>query len=226
MSYQSRLSASFRRKRSALLRDFIAGEAARRGLPKVRIIDVGGSLAFWKTVGLAFLREKRVHLTIVNHHESEFKPDSSFADADYIVGDARELQFADNEFDIAHSNSVVEHVGAFTDMMRFAGEIRRIAPAYYVQTPYFWFPVDPHFYRLPAVHWMPPPLQMALMSRFQLGFSAAAKDPEVAARLYESRQLLDRKQFRHLFPDGEHRFERASGLPKSMIAYRSSSAAH
>ena len=60
----------------------------------------------------------------------------------FVEGDGRNLSnFGDKTFDIAHSNSVLEHVGNWEDMHRFAGEIARVGRKYFVQTPSFWFPV-------------------------------------------------------------------------------------
>ena len=42
-------------------------------------------------------------------------------------------------------------------MVSFAGEVRRPAPAHFIQTPYFRFPFEPHF-GLPTFHWLPEPV--------------------------------------------------------------------
>src|SRR4051794_26662392 len=64
----------------------------------------------------------------------------------------RRLPFADNEFDLAYSNSVLEHVN---DRAGLAREIRRVARSWWVQTPAFSFPIEPHAL-LPFAHWLPP----------------------------------------------------------------------
>ena len=72
----------------------------------------------------------------------------------FVRADATErLPFAENEFDIAYANSVIEHI-APERREAFARELRRVARGWYVQTPAFGFPVEPHSL-LPAAHWLP-----------------------------------------------------------------------
>ena len=127
---------------------------------------------------------------------------------------------ADNSYQLVHSNSVVEHVGRFSSMRAFANEARRLAPAYYVQTPYFWFPIDPHWPRMPFFHWMPLSWRQKLLRRFSLGWGGKCRDIDHAMHDLEGTVLLDWSQMRALFPDGRLRVERFFGLPKSMIAER------
>ena len=50
------------------------------------------------------------------------------------VADATKLPFADGEFPLAFSSSVIEHIPEELQQA-FADEIRRVAKRYYVQTP-------------------------------------------------------------------------------------------
>src|SRR5207248_7538278 len=72
----------------------------------------------------------------------------------FVCADATErLPFEDNEFDIAYSSSVIEHIPV-ERRAAFARELRRVARGWYVQTPAFEFPIEPHAL-LPAAQWLP-----------------------------------------------------------------------
>lgn len=210
-----------RAKRNALLRAFLLQVRRTRGGP-LRIVDLGGGIAYWERVGLDWLAEHDMTVACINSRPSELVRDSAGRSTiETIVGDACNLdQFADNSFDVAHSNSVIEHVGGWKQAEAFARETRRLAPAYYVQTPYFWFPFDPHFYRAPMIHWLPLSLRVKVHRRVKAGWAVPDGSLDQAMYLAQSNEMLDRAQFRELFPDADHRFEFAFGLPKSMIATR------
>ena len=162
------LSNRFRRKRDIRLRAVIDAIHASRG--SVRILDMGGTLEYWSRVGLEYLRSRNVFITVINLEASELDP--AFAQADLFetaVGDACNLSAVkDGEYDLAHSNSVIEHVLTWDNMKNFAAETRRVAPFYYVQTPNFWFPIDPHFYKFPLYHWFPRPLKARILTTFPI----------------------------------------------------------
>lgn len=218
-----RMSQRFRAARDVRLRDLIIAERARITGP-FRILDLGGRADYWRRVGFDFLDANDLLVTCVNHTEAEL-----YASVDQHprltarVGDARAMtDLADGSFHLVHSNSVVEHVGAFADKRAFANEVRRLAPAYYVQTPYFWFPFDPHWPRMPFFHWMPMSWRHRLLCRFRLGWGGPCRDIDHAMGDLERTVLLDWSMMATLFPDGRLRAERLALLPKSMIAERTS----
>lgn len=214
------LSSRLRARRDVRLRALVGAVHAVKGA--VRIIDMGGTPEYWQRVGIDFLRSHRVQITITNLHETELARGSRDVDIfTFGTGDACDLKdIADNSFDIAHSNSVIEHVVTWEKMERFAAETRRVASWHYVQTPYFWFPIDPHFYKMPFFHWMPPSVRAKLLMRFPLAHAGCVPTLGKAYRIVEGAKLLDAAQMRILFPDSSLSFERFFGLPKSMIAIR------
>ncbi len=73
----------------------------------------------------------------------------------FVLADATQgLPFADDEFDLAYSSSVIEHVPR-ERREAFARELRRVARGWYVQTPAYSFPIEPHAL-LPFAHWLAP----------------------------------------------------------------------
>lgn len=214
------LSTKLRRRRDVRLRALITSIAEKNG--GVSIVDMGGTLEYWQRVGLDFLREKGAKITLINRHATELSELQGVEDMfSAEVGDACNLaQYADRQFDLAHSNSVIEHVETWANMKAFAGETRRVAEFYYVQTPYFWFPIDPHYYKMPLFHWLPRPTRAWLLGAFPIAHSGRIKATDMAYEVVDRARLLDGRQFRFLFPDAATSFERFAGLPKSMIAIK------
>lgn len=203
----------FRAKRLARFVAMLDAVIAERG--EARVLDLGGTADYWLALEEVW-GERKVAFTLVNLYPQAV-PDPRFA---ALVGDCRQLpQLADGAFDIVHSNSVIEHVGRWADMRAFAGEARRLAPRYFVQTPSFWFPLEPHF-RVPFFHWLPEPARLAIVRRFACGAFPRAQTIDDAQRFIEDSTLLDAARFAHLFPDARIERERVLGLTKSLIAVR------
>jgi SAM-dependent methyltransferase len=123
----------------------------------------------------------------------------------FVHADATQrLPFADGEFDLAYSNSVVEHLPPHA-RAGFAAELRRVARGWWVQTPAYSFPVEPHAL-LPFAHWLP----VGLRRRYwRLGVAGE----------WEDISLLRRGELAALF--GEPiAAERVGPLTKSWIAVR------
>jgi SAM-dependent methyltransferase len=117
-----------------------------------------------------------------------------------VKASGTELPFDDDEFDVAFSNAVIEHVGGREEQRRFASELCRIAPRVFLSTPNRWFPVETHTL-VPLVHWLPRPAadramralrrenwdQVELLGKTEL---LALFPPEAKARVVESRLTI------------------------------------
>jgi SAM-dependent methyltransferase len=184
----SRLAARARARRHARFRALTALP------PDARVVDVGcGAL------GLRAL-EPGLDITGVDIVTRPGYP-GPFVQADATAG----LPFADGEFDLAYSSSVVEHVPP-PRREAFAREVRRVARGWWVQTPAFSFPVEPHAL-LPFAHWLPTPVRRPY---WRLGVAGG----------WEDVRLLRRGELAALFAGGELMAERIGPLTKSWISVR------
>jgi len=176
---------------------------------QTRIIDIGGYKFNW------LLIDERPHVLLVNL-ENEHWIDGRF---EKVCGDGRCLKCADNEFDIAFSNSVIEHVGNCQDQLAFANEIRRVAPRYYVQTPNKWFFIEPHLIA-PFLHWFSESVRVKL-ARYCSVWGWMTKPSRAEAEAFiKSIRLLDKRQMQQLFHDAQILEEKFLGTTKSLIAVR------
>lgn len=206
------ISRAFRVKRFERLFALIDGIVREKG--RCRIADLGGSAYYWN-IAAERVAARPLEITLVNPKEAA--PSGSFA---YLNADATDLSnIDDGSFDLVHSNSVIEHVGDWAKQGAMAANVRRLAPAYYVQTPSFWFPVEPHF-RAPFIHWLPEQVRYRLVMRLALGFSGRKASVNDAMTRVQSARLLDKGQMHALFPDATLVDERFFGLTKSLIAIR------
>jgi hypothetical protein len=207
------LGSKLRRRRFAVVRGLLENIGGRKSA--IRILDLGGTERYWRPFRQD-LETFNCEVTLVNLVRAE-SSDTRFVS---LEGDATQVSFADNSFDLVHSNSTIEHVGRWPQMQAMAREVRRLAPAYYLQVPYFWFPVEPHF-RAPFFHWLPEQLRARLLMRLALGHGGRKRQNiDEAMRAVQSAQLLDIMQLQCLFPDAEIGRERIFGVTKSLLAIR------
>jgi len=206
----------FRRARMARLLDLVSRVHRAKG--QCSIIDVGGRREYWSIAPEGFLAQKRVSITITNiERDSVTRPDDGMFKFEF--GDGRGLKYDDKSFDVAHSNSVVEHVGRWEDMVKFSKEVGRVGRSYFVQTPNFWFPFEPHFGVL-YFQCLPTPLKVALLMKKERGFFPRMPTVDAAKRAIEHCELLDERMIKELFADAEIQKERFAGIVKSFVAIR------
>ena len=145
--------------------------------------------------------------------------------AEVVKGDACDPPdvLAVSQFDLVYSNSVIEHVGGHDRRKRFAASARSLAPHHWVQTPYRYFPVEPHFV-FPAYQHLP------LRTRTLIGRhwgptrrGVHELDRDAAIDFVQSIELLSITEMKAYFPESELIRERFGGLTKSIIATTASS---
>jgi hypothetical protein len=197
------------RFRQARMQRFLSLVAPLMSKGPVRILDIGGTASYWHALP-GLYRAPNVEITICNLSRDEFD------DGNLRVrhGNACSLPFTDMSFDVVHSNSVIEHVGHWPEMQAMASEVRRLAPVYFVQTPNYWFPLEPH-YRLPFVQFLPKPARAFVVDA--LRHNPASRP---ASQVVGGIQLIAAHQMRALFPDAKIERERFFGMAKSLIAVR------
>jgi hypothetical protein len=203
------LAGRFRRKRFELLLRILSECPS-----PVRILDVGGLDRFWLVMDLE--RMPPYEITFLNLYEAG----SELPHSRCLVGDGRDMkEFADGEFDLVVSNSVIEHVGNLREQKRFAREIQRVGKRYFVQTPNRRFVMEPHFL-LPLFQYYPLPARAFLHQHFNLGWWKRAGDYLDALEEVESIRLLRESELRRLFPDGKIHREYCGPWIKSFVAHR------
>jgi hypothetical protein len=212
------LEFKLRKKRFENIQALIEKVLDEKG--SANIVDLGGTETYWR-IGKEFLSSHRgrLRITLVNNEFGETRDKEVFR---FLHGSATDPDlFQGERFDLVHSNSVIEHVGGWQDMINFAENTRRLAPRYYVQTPNYWFPYEPHF-RFPGFQYFPHRVRTAMIRRWSLGFFQRIQTWEEADDIISHHRLLSTRQMRRLYPDADVSHETFYGFQKSIIAIRAS----
>ncbi len=184
-------------------------------LPKpLRIVDVGGTETFWERMG--YSGDNSLDILLLNLSEEK----THSPNIKSIAGDARDMhQFRDGEFPVAFSHSVIEHVGTYHDQKQMANELQRVAKRYFIQTPNFHFPMEPHFL-FPFFQFFPLWLKVFMLRNFRLGWYNKISDKEEAIKIANSIRLLKKKELIELFPDATIHEIKFLGLTQSFVLYK------
>ena len=180
----------------------------------IHIIDVGGVPDYWKYTGFKYTNNVIITtlnlspIPVPNGFEGRIVPAEGTA--------INMKEYKDDCFDLAYSNSVIEHVGDFEKQKMMAKEIRRVAPHGYLQTPNKYFFMEPHFL-FPYFQLIPRSIRIILIKRFQLGNYKRASSKEEAEQIVDSVRLLSYKDILFLFPKTEIVREKWMGLTKSFV---------
>ena len=202
------LANKFRRKRFLLFTEFI------KDLERpVKILDIGGTENFWKQMGIYGNNDYLI--TILNLDEPDKTIDRNF---EFVKGDAIDLRhYNDKSFDVVFSNSVIEHIEIIEDRQKMANEIMRIGKRFFVQTPNYYFPFEPHFL-LPFFQYLPKFIKIWLLLHFDIGWFKKCSSKAEALKLLNSNRLLTIKELRTYFTNCKIIKEKYLIFTKSLIA--------
>lgn len=176
-------------------------------LDSMTVVDLGGTASFWASMPVM-----PASVTIVNLDERA--GDDSIG-IPCVVKDAS--TYRGPSVDLVVSNSLIEHVGGVGPRTRLAETVRGLAPCYWVQTPYRYFPLEPHW-MFPGMQFLPLNVRARLARRHWTVGTVMKGD--YAMQQARWTELIGITEMRELFPDGEIWRERLAGLIKSVIAVK------
>lgn len=190
--------------RKARMQEMLKRMQLREGM---RVVDFGGAPEFWKDCSVP------LDLTIVNLPGiNQPDPDQGIHQMTLVDGDACDMHFDDMSFDLSFSNSVIEHVGDDDKQAAMAKEVRRLAPAYWVQTPSIWFPIEAHN-NMPFWWFYPEAVKKAQIERWRKKLPAWTE-------MVETTTLVSLNSLREMFPDGQVFREWSYGFLKSYSLFK------
>jgi hypothetical protein len=188
----------------------------------IRLVDLGGTVKFWESWGLA--KQPLFNVTLVNNHDldKQYSNDPiALPNIRRLGADVLTLTAADfAQFDVIFSNSLIEHLPGRELQRQLAQAIIDSGRPYFLQTPNKRSPLDPHFPRpyVPFFAAYPRSVQARLLSWSALGSSSVAPSYDAALARLQNYYPLTTRDVRQLFPNARIVIERPLGFPMSIIA--------
>lgn len=203
------LANRFRNKRFA----FFEGQLKKIENNKtITILDVGGTESFW--INRGYHEKHNVKITLLNLTKFDTQSSNMIS----VKGDACNLsEYANHSFDLVFSNSVIEHLYSFENQKLMAQEVQRVGKNYYIQTPYKYFFVEPH-YLLPYFQFLPKKAKVFILSKTKLSRGTKISTEEAKDQA-EQIVLVSKKKMKQLFPGSKIYSEKFLGMTKSLTAY-------
>lgn len=180
----------------------------------MRVLDLGGTVESWHRAPV-----QPAHVTVLNLYEPGESDDDRIlpltGDA-CRAADALAHAGADQDFDLVFSNSLIEHVGGHAPRFELASQIRKLADHHWVQTPYRYFPLEPHWL-FPGMQFMPVAVRAQIAAHWPLVHTRPESIDEARHEVLWT-ELLSVTEMRSLFPESTILREKVAGLTKSVIA--------
>lgn len=179
-------------------------------IAEMSVLDLGGTGASWRHLGIAPKRLVTLNLVVEARDEEGVLG---------LVGDACSppKEVVQEQFDLVYSNSLLEHVGGVGRRQQLAEVIHGQADFHWVQTPYRYFPVEPHWV-FPGFQWLPLKARVEIAQRWHSGYMKSSRDSSIRDVLWT--ELIDITEMKLLFPESELWMERMAGLVKSLVAVK------
>lgn len=196
-----------RRKRFALIENEIEQLINQKG--NIKILDIGGEIKYWQNIGW---QNPNCTIYILNLDVANNLP--SPAGYVEVKGNALSLPYQYGDFDLIFSNSVIEHVGSRKNQEIFASEVKRVCDKYIIQTPSFWFPLEPHSL-IPFFQYIPHAIRAFFILWFNINYFPKAKNYKEALVTSRSTIMFTKYRFTKLFPDAFCQVEKFAGIHKS-----------
>jgi hypothetical protein len=186
-------------------------------LSTLRVVDLGGTVESWLRA-----ETRPAHVTVVNLFEPGETREPWITP---VLGDACEAAATlkshghEADFDLVFSNSLLEHLGGHAKREMFAAQVQSLASRHWIQTPYRYFPLEPHWL-FPFMQFLPVNARARIAYTWPLVHTRP--DSIHAARgsvLWT--ELVSATEMRAYFPESQLVEEKLFGLTKSLIAVAS-----
>jgi hypothetical protein len=137
-----------------------------------------------------------------------------------VQGDACDLpaEITSDRYDLVYSNSLLEHVGGHVQRQKLVDNVHRLADRHWIQTPYRYFPIEPHWV-FPGFQWLPYEMRVRVSMKWNRGHIRTYTRPD-AEELVNEIDLVGIAQMRRYFPSSTIWYERFAGLIKSLVAIK------
>jgi hypothetical protein len=178
-------------------------------LADMRVLDLGGYAVSWTVLGV---RPRSLTVVNLDRDKGPYEPWMDIVQADACTGGF-------GKYDLVFSNSLMEHLGGHARRQQFANVVQESAPSWWIQTPYRYFPIEPHWI-FPCFQFLPFRMRVMVCQHWNTLNMPACKDADRAADIVASIELISATEMRTYFPTSEIWFERVASIPKSLVALK------